>query len=112
MLHCLKGEMEPVSKTSSIFKKLVDGQSSKKECQLTFIVLYSPFRIASLLKLTEIGCREMSVWHYHSVLVLCNISEECRLHMIWQCRPWFGSAWSRAIPFAVVGFSVSYTNLR
>jgi len=24
----------------------------------------------------------------------CNISEEWRSHMIWQCKPWFGCEWS------------------
>jgi len=34
----------------------------------------------------------MSMWNYHSALR--SNSEECRLHIIWWCRPWFGSAWS------------------
>jgi len=30
--------------------------------------------------------------NYHSTL--CSIPEEHMPHVIWRCRPWFGSAWS------------------
>jgi len=27
----------------------------------------------------------------------CNISEERKYHLIWWCRPWFGSAWFSSV---------------
>ena len=78
--------MEPASKTLCVFKKSDNGQGSKKEdC-----VIYLPS--SSVLSVGLTSCVETSVQNYHSAL--CNISEECRPHMIWWCRPWFGSAWS------------------
>ena len=58
-------------------------------------------------QLGSTGCAKMSVWNDRSVPR--NISLEGRPHMIWWCRPWFGSArsWFRAIRF-----SASYTSLR
>jgi len=80
-------------------------------CQLNSLVYGSVFWISWSLKLGLIGFPEMSVQNYHSTLP--NISLEHRPHVIWWCRPWFGSTWSASEPsgFGAVWYSASYMNL-
>jgi hypothetical protein len=78
---------------SYIFKKLCDGWSDRKIfVQLMSVMICSFFWISWFLKLRPIGCLKPSVRNYH--FALCNTPEECRSHMIWWCRPWFGSVCS------------------
>jgi len=44
--------------------------------------------------LGAVDCPETSVKNYHSAL--CYISEEFRSRVVWWCRPWFSSTWSRS----------------
>jgi hypothetical protein len=87
-------ETEPASETPFFFKKLDNRQKSQKRkiCQLTSVVFCSLFLIYVPLKMGVTACPKTSVRNYHSML--CNIPEERRFHRMWECRPWFGSAWS------------------
>jgi hypothetical protein len=78
----------------------MDQVTERKIVSVNSVMLCSLFWISSPLKLGLIGCPKMSVQNYHSTL--CSISEEHRSHMIWRCRPWFGTAW----------FGALYANLR
>jgi len=60
-------------------------------CQLISLMLCSLSWISRLLKMGLIGCPETIVRNYHSVL--SSTSEEHMPHVIWWCRPLFGSAW-------------------
>jgi len=76
---------------SCFFKILDDGQSPRKNCHLTLVMLCSLFWISCHLKTGPKGCPEMSVSNYHSML--CDTAQERRSHMmVWQCKLWFGSA--------------------
>jgi hypothetical protein len=89
----LETEIEPASEMSCFFKKLDDGQSPRKNCQLISVMLCSLFWISCSLKVGPTGCLETSVSNYHSMLY--DIAQERRSHMmVWQCKPWFGSAQS------------------
>jgi len=76
---------------SCFFKKLDNVKRLKKRlCQLTSVVLCSPFWISSLLQMELIGCLKTVVRNYPSML--CNIPEECRSPLtICQCMLLFGS---------------------
>jgi len=73
---------------------MTDKVLKRKLCQLILVILCSLFWIPSTVMLGPIDCPEMSVQNYHSAL--CYISEEFRSHMVWWCRPWFSSTWSRS----------------
>jgi hypothetical protein len=65
----------------------------RRPCKVTLVVPCSVFWSSRSLKRGLIGCAQMSVWNYHSTLQ--STSQKCRSHMmVWQCRPWFGPAWS------------------
>ena len=87
-------ETQPASETSWSFKQLEDGQSyQKRPYHLMSVLLCCLFLTGWPLKIGPIGCPEMSGRNYH--YMLHNIPDEHRYHiMIWQCRLWFGSAWS------------------
>jgi len=77
VLHCLikQTETEAVSKTSHFFKKNRQWTESQNRrlCQLTLVMLCSLFLVSLPSKMGLIGCPEMSVRIYHSVL-----------HNIWE----------------------------
>ena len=61
---------------------------TRKLCQLISVMLCGLFWISWPLKKGPIGCSEMSVKNYHSMLH--NIPKERRSHItIWRCRAWF-----------------------
>jgi len=76
MLVYLKTETELVFEMSYVFKKLGDGQSPKKECQLTSVGFRSLFWISWPLKLEGISRPETSVWNYH--ITVRNVAEDLR----------------------------------
>jgi hypothetical protein len=86
-------ETDTFFKMMCFFKKLDDGQSPQKRWfQLISVKISSFFWISLPLKMGPTGCPAMSARNYHSTL--CNILEEGRPNMIWQCRPLFESEWS------------------
>ena len=106
MLLGLKTEIEPTSKMSCFFKILDDGQSPRKNCQLTSVMLCSVFWISCPLKTGPTGCPKISVSNYHSML--CDIAQERRSHMtLWQRL-----VWNVMDRFRVIQFGALYVNLR
>jgi len=69
--------------------------------------IVSVFSLLDLLTL-ESGANRLS-WN---VAALHGISEECRPHMIWWCRSWFGSTWSSsALPSLVLSGSAFHMRI-
>jgi len=61
--------------------------TTPKNCQLTSVMLCSPFWISSPKNMGLIGCLQISVTDYHSML---HIPQQCRSHKtIWWYRSWF-----------------------
>jgi hypothetical protein len=79
---------------SCFFKKFNDGWSPhKNKILLTSGVSVFVIWIFCLLKMEPISCPETVVTNYYSMPA--DIPQQCRSHsMIWQCGPWFDSAWS------------------
>jgi hypothetical protein len=69
-------------------------------CQLTSLVLCSPFWKSWPLLLGLTGCPKPSVQNYH--FTLRNISEKHTPHMIWQCRLWLDTARSGSVQSSLV----------
>jgi hypothetical protein len=106
VLLCLQTKTEPASEMSCLFKKLDIGLSPNKEnCELIPVMLCSPFWISWLLYMGSIGCHEMMVWNFHSIL--CNISDDLAM----QDLVWLQMVQFLAIRFGAVWFSASYANL-
>jgi hypothetical protein len=71
-------------------------------CLLTSVILCSLLDFSFLETGTDRLC-----WNVSAELPLHIISEEHRSHVIWQCRSWFGCAWS-----SLARSFLSCTNLR